>query len=279
MPWQTIVYTLVVDEVMVVTGLVGALVTSSYKWGYFVIAMLALFVVAHNVVWVGQKHARTIGPSAVKAFRVCGIWTIFLWFIYPIAWGLCEGGNVISPDSEAIFYGALDVLAKPGFGLILLLFHRNLSNEELGLSSRDYEHGPNGQHHGGAVYNTNGNHNGNNHSHAGEEAGLGAGAAGVVHQNGHANGAATNGATSNGNTNHQSNLMKRLQNFGGRGNNPHAHTNGNRPSSGVSQTPIIPPTADRQPDRVSAPTTRTEPNPASSAGVPAGGSGEKTSDV
>ena len=35
MPWPTILWVIFVDEVMIVTGLVGALVRSSYKWGYF----------------------------------------------------------------------------------------------------------------------------------------------------------------------------------------------------------------------------------------------------
>jgi len=35
MPWPTLLWVIIVDEIMVVTGLVGALVQSSYKWGYF----------------------------------------------------------------------------------------------------------------------------------------------------------------------------------------------------------------------------------------------------
>lgn len=31
MPWPTILYTLMIDEIMIITGLIGALVTSSYK--------------------------------------------------------------------------------------------------------------------------------------------------------------------------------------------------------------------------------------------------------
>ena len=31
LPWPTILYTVLIDEVMIITGLVGALVTSSYK--------------------------------------------------------------------------------------------------------------------------------------------------------------------------------------------------------------------------------------------------------
>lgn len=35
MPWPTILFVILVDEIMIVTGLVGALVRSGYKWGYF----------------------------------------------------------------------------------------------------------------------------------------------------------------------------------------------------------------------------------------------------
>ncbi|KAH8776955.1 hypothetical protein BGZ57DRAFT_357872 [Hyaloscypha finlandica] len=139
LPWPTILYTILMDEVMVITGLVGALVASSYKWGYFVFAMFALFFIAYNVCWVGRKHAAHIGGAVNSTYLSCGLWTIFLWFIYPIAWGLCEGGNVISPDSEAVFYGVLDILAKPVFGAILLFGHRNIDPTQIGLHIRDYD--------------------------------------------------------------------------------------------------------------------------------------------
>lgn len=35
MPWPTILFVVLVDEIMIVSGLVGALVRSVYKWGYF----------------------------------------------------------------------------------------------------------------------------------------------------------------------------------------------------------------------------------------------------
>lgn len=37
MPWPSILWTILIDEIMIVTGLVGALVVSRYKWAYFVI--------------------------------------------------------------------------------------------------------------------------------------------------------------------------------------------------------------------------------------------------
>jgi len=79
-----------------------------------------------------------MGKDVGRAFLYCGSLTAFLWMLYPIAWGLCEGGNVISPDSEAVFYGILDLLAKPVFGALLIWGHRGIDPARLGLHIRDY---------------------------------------------------------------------------------------------------------------------------------------------
>jgi bacteriorhodopsin len=65
------------------------------------------------------------------------VWPIGI--LYPIAWGVCEGGNVISPDSEAVFYGVLDFLAKPIFGALLIWGHRGIDPARLGLAIKDYD--------------------------------------------------------------------------------------------------------------------------------------------
>lgn len=160
---------------MIITGLVGALVASSYKWGYFVFAMFALFGIAYNILFVGAQHAKALGTEVNKVYWACGGLTMFLWFLYPIAWGLSEGGNVIACDSEAVFYGVLDVLAKVGFGILLLLGHRNIDPAHLGLHIRDYDEQPrtfnekhsngghnDGVHHTNVTNNTTTPHNGHN---------------------------------------------------------------------------------------------------------------------
>jgi hypothetical protein len=73
---------------------------------------------------------------------MCGTLTLVLWILYPVAWGVCEGGNYIAPDSEAVFYGVLDILAKPVFGALLLFGHRNIAPSRLGLRIRDYDEDP-----------------------------------------------------------------------------------------------------------------------------------------
>lgn len=124
---------------MIITGLVGALTRSSYKWGYFVFAMLALFGIAWNVLWTAREYAGRLGPRVYHTFLACGCWTLFLWFLYPIAWGLSEGGNVIGADGESIFYGVLDILAKVVFAIILLYGHSRIDPSVMGCHLRDYD--------------------------------------------------------------------------------------------------------------------------------------------
>ncbi|KJZ75184.1 hypothetical protein HIM_05378 [Hirsutella minnesotensis 3608] len=115
LPWPTILYTILLDEIMIITGLVGALVKSSYKWGYFAFGSAAFLAVVWNLVFTGRKHANFLGSD------------------------IGRGGNVIHPDPEVVFYGVLDILAKPVFGAILLFGHRNIAPARLGLHIRDYD--------------------------------------------------------------------------------------------------------------------------------------------
>lgn len=139
MPWPTLLWVIIVDEIMIITGLVGALVTSEYKWAYFAFGCFALVYIVYMLVWEARIHAGAYGRDVGRAFLMTGSLTAFLWILYPVAWGLAEGGNVISPDSEAVFYGVLDFLAKPIFGALLIWGHRNIDPARLGLAIKDYD--------------------------------------------------------------------------------------------------------------------------------------------
>ena len=102
----------------------------------------ALLYIGYMLAYEARLHARHIGGDVGKVFLMCGSLTLLLWFLYPIAWGLCEGGNVISVDAEVAFYGTLDVLAKPFFGALLIWGHRNIDPARLGLRIRDYTQDP-----------------------------------------------------------------------------------------------------------------------------------------
>ena len=155
-PATEVVITILMDEIMVVAGLLGALTSSSYKWGYWTFGMFAFLYVVYTLVFTGRRYASALGAGPSRVYIMCGVLTIGVWFFYPIAWGLSEGGNVIHPDSEAIFYGILDLIAKPVFGFMLIFGHRNISPAELGLHIRSHDE-PLAEKHTGA-----GHHNGTN---------------------------------------------------------------------------------------------------------------------
>ncbi|KAF9235241.1 hypothetical protein BU15DRAFT_89610 [Melanogaster broomeanus] len=112
-----ILTTMFFSWVLVVSGLVGALVASSYKWAYYVFGLFALFYIWYRL----YGHARP-----------------FIWLLYPICWGLSEGSNTITPTSEMVFYGILDLLSGPVF---LLLFMWKLSRFEYGTEPAGTEAG------------------------------------------------------------------------------------------------------------------------------------------
>jgi bacteriorhodopsin len=78
MPWPTILFTIIIDEIMIVTGLVGALVQSRYKWGFFVFGCVALFYIVYQLGWESRKHAKAYGRDVEKAFLYTGSLTTIL---------------------------------------------------------------------------------------------------------------------------------------------------------------------------------------------------------
>lgn len=76
LPWPTILYVILVDEIMIVVGLAGALVRSSYKWGYFVFGMLALIFIGYVLIFEARKHANHLGKDIGRTFLICGAWTV-----------------------------------------------------------------------------------------------------------------------------------------------------------------------------------------------------------
>merc|ERR1712098_421221 len=99
-------------------SLVGALVRTRYKFGFYAFGCAALLAIFYELAGSGRKHARALGSDVYRVY---------------MAWGVCEGGNVIAPDSEAVFYGILDFLAKPIFSILLILGHWSISPERMGL--------------------------------------------------------------------------------------------------------------------------------------------------
>jgi bacteriorhodopsin len=93
-----------------------------------------MFYIFWNLAGVGRKRAKLLGQDIYRTYLLCGVLTLFVWLCYPIAWGVSEGANLIAPDSEAVFYGVLDFLAKPVFSVALIAGHWNIDPARLGLT-------------------------------------------------------------------------------------------------------------------------------------------------
>jgi len=139
MPWQHILFIIVMVWTSVVCGLAGAFTATSYKWGYFTFGVVLMFFIFYSILIPGRRHANVLGAEISRVYNMTGLWAVAIAFLYPICWGVSEGGNVITSDGEAVFYGILDLFAKIGYGVIFNMGHHYIDPARVGLRVRDYD--------------------------------------------------------------------------------------------------------------------------------------------
>ena len=69
---------------------------------------------------------------------MCAGFLSFMLITYPICWACSEGANVITPTSEMIWYGILDIIAGPLFLFFFLYVMRDVEYGAFGLQSGKY---------------------------------------------------------------------------------------------------------------------------------------------
>ncbi|KAK1066455.1 hypothetical protein LTR74_007177 [Friedmanniomyces endolithicus] len=131
-----IIMTMIADIIMIVTGLFAAFGAEDtpQKWGWYAIACFAYLVVVWHLVIHGRAMAMGKGGKVGNFFAAIGGFTLIIWTVYPIIWGIADGSRNMNVDQEIISYAILDVLAKPIFGAWLLFTHMSMpeTNVELG---------------------------------------------------------------------------------------------------------------------------------------------------
>ena len=108
------------DVIMIVTGVVSALLAGTDRWFFFWASVGAYAVVSGYVITLFLKAKRIPERRVAGKLRTLTGYLSVLWLIYPFVFALYFGG-VLDGTTEDIFYMVLDVLAKVGFGFILLL--------------------------------------------------------------------------------------------------------------------------------------------------------------
>jgi len=129
--WSQIAFVLFAVDAAVIMRLIGSLITSMYKWGYFTFGLAAWIYVA--VALLSSGRAGAVRNDAGFVYTITSSVIIFLGALYFLAWALSEGANVISLDSEAVFYGVLDLLFQTGLGVYFIWSVKNLALERFGL--------------------------------------------------------------------------------------------------------------------------------------------------
>ncbi|KAI0102788.1 hypothetical protein GGR51DRAFT_279525 [Nemania sp. FL0031] len=116
------------DVAMILSGLFAAFSRDEAQgWGWYAFACIAYLTIVYQLGYKG-RHAVAAKDNKTKMFfGSISLFTLLLWTLYPIVWGVADGARVVNVDGEIIAYAVLDLLAKPVFGLWLLLTHDNMT--------------------------------------------------------------------------------------------------------------------------------------------------------
>lgn len=125
------------DILMIVTGLFGALsLDNTNKYIWFVVSCL-FFLGVLFIIW-GPIRASAMaqgGEMGALYQKLLLILTV-LWFIYPVLWILgTEGTGAISLNAEVGVFAVIDLLAKVGFGIVLVTGMKKIYDSESSAGS------------------------------------------------------------------------------------------------------------------------------------------------
>ncbi|KAJ3485687.1 hypothetical protein NLI96_g4789 [Meripilus lineatus] len=130
--------------VVVISGLVGALIPSSYKWGFYGFGVASLIYIWFILIFYAPRLPFPAGPSARTEVKAGGILVVFMTMLYPVAWACSEGANVISPAREMVWYGIFDLITGPLFVFTYVFGLKSIDFSSFGLTSGKLSQGPGG---------------------------------------------------------------------------------------------------------------------------------------
>lgn len=133
--WSSTLFTILCQETTVITYLIGSLISSTYKWGYFTFGSVALLFVFAEFIFTFRPSAQSVGYG--KTANIVLPLSSLLLLLYPVAWGLSDGANVIQPDSGAVFFGVLDVCLFIFVGTLFLYLANGVDFRSQGITVHD----------------------------------------------------------------------------------------------------------------------------------------------
>lgn len=143
--WTTIFCNIFIAWFWVLSYIAGAYTTTNYKWGFFAFGTFAWIILAMSTINESYEAAAPLGIG--RDYRLLSVAVNVLWLLYPVAFGLSDGGNRIGVTGASIFFGVLDVLMGPGMTFAFLFLARNWDYGKLKIdfsASRHYRGMPPG---------------------------------------------------------------------------------------------------------------------------------------
>jgi len=140
--WATIIYNIALSWAWVAFWLAGALTPTTYKWGYFTFGLLAYFLISASLLHTGSVTAKRL--NITRHYSAIAGYLVFFWLIYPIAWGVDDGGNKIGVTSGWIFFGILDLFTVPFLAIGVLFLSNSWDYRNLSLYFTQYGRVPQG---------------------------------------------------------------------------------------------------------------------------------------
>ena len=87
------------------------------------------------MLWHAPRRTFAQEGALRKGYLFSSGYLAFMLITYPICWACSEGANVISPTSEMVWYGVLDIIAGPLFLFFFLYVMRDVDYHVFGLHS------------------------------------------------------------------------------------------------------------------------------------------------
>ncbi|KAH7213460.1 hypothetical protein BKA60DRAFT_89497 [Fusarium oxysporum] len=134
--WATILFNIFLAWIWIISYLCSAYTTTSYKWGFFGFGTFAYLMLAFQTLHPGRTSAARLGLS--RDYLMLAGWVNLLWMLYPIAYGISDGGNVVGVTGSFIFFGILDVLLIPGLAFAFMFLSRRWDYGALNLHFTQY---------------------------------------------------------------------------------------------------------------------------------------------
>ena len=134
--WATILFNIFLAWIWIISYLCSAYTTTSYKWGFFGFGTFAYLMLAFQTLHPGRTSAARLGLS--RDYLMLAGWVNLLWMLYPIAYGISDGGNVVGVTGSFIFFGILDVLLVPGLAYAFMFLSKRWDYGALNLHFTQY---------------------------------------------------------------------------------------------------------------------------------------------